>query len=184
MVIAIVNSGCGGARLAVAPPGQTQSLRELIKAGAAVHAFLSNQDDAADLNRKSAEWAMSLRCTFDRRGDHKRWALLWDRETRKPVDVVSFAREYGIEAWCVYEDVIEFNAHLVEAAFQRALDDALPLGRKFWRQAGAGAIGKLEPDGKVYRCFVLYTPDSSLADAIERGEIVVASKWGAEPDWN
>ena len=78
----------------------------------------------------------------------------------------------------------EFNAHLVEAAFQRALDDALPLGRKFWRRAGNGAIGKFEPDGKVYRCFVLYTPDSSLADAIERGEIVVASKWGAEPDWN
>ena len=24
----------------------------------------------------------------------------------------------------------------------------------------------------------------SLADAIDRGEIVVASKWGAEPDWN
>ena len=100
------------------------------------------------------------------------------------MDVVSFAREYGIEAWCVYEDVVEFNTHLVEAAFQRALDDALPLGRKFWRRAGSGAIGKFEPDGKVYKCFVLYTPDSSLADAIERGEIVVASKWGAEPDWD
>ena len=73
---------------------------------------------------------------------------------------------------------------IVEAAFQRALDDALPLGRKFWRRAGNGAIGKFEPDGKVYKCFVLYTPDSSLADAIERGEIVVASKWGAEPDWD
>ena len=34
------------------------------------------------------------------------------------------------------------------------------------------------------RCFILYTPDSSLADAIDRGEIVVASKWGVEPDWN
>ena len=119
-----------------------------------------------------------------RRDAVRRWALLWDRRTRQPVDVVPFARKYGIEARCVYEDVIEFNAHLVEAAFQRALDDALPLGRKFWRQAGAGAIGKLEPDGKVYRCFVLYTPDSSLAEAIERGEIVVASKWGVEPDWN
>ena len=71
----------------------------------------------------------------------------------------------------MYEVVIEFKTHLFEAAFQRALD-------------GAGEIGKLEPDGKVYRCFVLYTPDSSLADAIERGEIVVASKWGVEPDWN
>jgi hypothetical protein len=40
------------------------------------------------------------------------------------------------------------------------------------------------PVGWRARCFVLYTPDSSLADAIERGEIVVASKWGAEPDWN
>ncbi len=152
--------------------------------GAAVHAFLSCQDGAADLNRCRAEWTMSLRCAFDGRGYHERWALLWDRETRKPVDVVSFAREYGIEAWCVYEDVIEFNTHLVEAAFQRTLDDALPLGRKFWRRAGAGAIGKLEPDGKIHRCFVLYTPDSRLADAIERGEIVVASKWGAEPDWD
>ena len=84
---------------------------------------------------------------------------------------------------------VEFNTHLVEAAFQRTLDDALPLGRKFWRRAGAGAIGKLVPNGelpnaKLYRCYVLYTPDSSLADAIDRGEIVVASKWGAEPDWN
>lgn len=75
-------------------------------------------------------------------------------------------------------------AHLVETAFQRALDDALPLGREFWRQAGAGAIGKLEPDGKVYRCFVLYTPDSSLAVAIERGEIVVAPTGGVAPDWH
>ena len=155
----------------------------MIKAGAAVHAFLSCQHDAADLNRCGAEWVWSLRCVV-RRETVSRWALLWDRETRKPVDVVSFAREYGIEAWCVYEDVIEFNAHLVETAFQRALDDALPLGRKFWRRAGNGAIGKFEPDGKVYKCFVLYTPDSSLADAIERGEIVVASKWGAEPDWH
>ena len=71
----------------------------------------------------------------------------------------------------MYEDVIEFKTHLFEAAFQRALD-------------GAGEIGKLEPDGKVYRCFVLYTPDSSLADAIDRGEIVVAPTGGAEPDWN
>ena len=173
-----------GRRLAVAPPGQTQSLRELIKAGAAVHAFLSCQHDAADLNRCGAEWVWSLRCVV-RRETVSRWALLWDRETRKPVDVVSFAREYGIEAWCVYEDVIEFNTHLVEAAFQHALDDALPLGRKFWRRAANGRIGKLVPDdGKVHRCFILYTPDSSLADAIERGEIVVASKWGAEPDWH
>jgi hypothetical protein len=53
-----------------------------------------------------------------------------------------------------------------------------------WRRAGAGAIGKLVPNGKVYRCFVLYTPDSSLADAIERGDVAVAPEVGVKPDWN
>ena len=54
-----------------------------------------------------------------------------------------------------------------DAGRGRALEGAAAAG---WDAAGRGPT--------------VYTPDSSLADAIDRGEIVVAPTGGAEPDWN